>query len=87
VKGLHPILQRGCELAGGASELLEQKSTKARVWLANLNRLDQFFPMEKHMLCPLYRGSYNGLASSDQFIGDVGPTTGHSGRSKSTISA
>ena len=21
------------------------------------------------MLCPLYRGSYNGLASSDQFIG------------------
>ena len=50
MKGLHLRLQRGCELAGGASELLQQKSSKACVWLADLDLLDQFFSMEKHVM-------------------------------------
>ena len=42
VKGLHPVLQRRGELAGRATELLQQECTEARIGLADLDRLDQF---------------------------------------------
>ena len=48
MEGLHPILQRSGELAGRAAKLLQQESAEACIWLADLDRLDQFFLMEEH---------------------------------------
>ena len=48
VKGLHPVLQRGGQFAGGAAELLEQKLAKGSVGFPNIDRLDKLFAMKKH---------------------------------------
>ena len=45
VEGLHPVLQCRSELACRAAELLQQEGAKARIRLANLDRLDQFLVM------------------------------------------
>ena len=50
------VALRGCKLASGASELLKQKGPKARVWFADINRLDQLFSVEKHNLWSSIRG-------------------------------
>ena len=41
VKGLNPMLERGCELPSGAAKLFEQIGAKFRVWLADIHRLNE----------------------------------------------
>ena len=59
VKGLNPILERGCELPSGAAKLFEQIGAKFRVWLADIHRLNESFVVEEHWEVPWLR-SRNG---------------------------
>src|SRR5271154_5561376 len=48
VKRLHPILQSRGQFARGSSELLKKVCPEASIGSANVDRLNQFFAMEKH---------------------------------------
>lgn len=52
VEGLHPILQRGCQLAGCTSELLEQERPESCIRLTNVNGFDELFAMKEHGRSP-----------------------------------
>jgi hypothetical protein len=46
VKGLHPILQSGCQFTRSATELLQKVSAKLHIWLIDAHRFDQRFVMK-----------------------------------------
>jgi hypothetical protein len=53
MEGLHPILKRGRQLAGGSAELFQQELAKARIRGADIHRPNQLFAMKEHVITPL----------------------------------
>jgi hypothetical protein len=54
VKGLHPVLQGGRQLARRAAELFKQILPKLRIRRAYVNGPEQFFSVQKHDSSPSF---------------------------------